>query len=92
MSPLFVHTLRPRGGPVVRGTELVLSQAAALRRGPSEASGESHLSPPPRLSPARLACTSPPQPLLHLGRRPALGAPGLPHSPPDGILMAAFSN
>lgn len=81
---------------MVRGTELVLSQAAALRRGPSEASGESHLSPlcPHHLaSPLpRPACTSPPQPLLHLGRRPALGAPGLPHSPPDGILMAAFSN
>lgn len=66
MSPLFVHTLRPRGGPVVRGTELVLSQAAALRRGPSEASGESHLSP---LCPHHLA--SP------LSARPASPLPSL---------------
>lgn len=94
MSTLFVHILHPRGVPWWGGQRRCRARPLPSDEDPQRLQ-ESLLClrsvPVASPHPACPACTSPPQPLLHLGRRPALGAPGLPtSSPPDGILMAAF--
>lgn len=95
-----------KGVPMgVGGAKSMLSQAPALIRGPLEASAAPHLPP---LCPCCLSALCPFSPPLLAGPTPpSLVSPptwadaqplgealpaSLPPLPPDGILMAAFSN